>query len=94
LSAASLLEEVIDAHGGAERWQTLNELSIDVSAGGLAVASKFQGRGLSRPRADAPSRVSAARRQPISPSSGPDLDSGARRLNVQSTGLTLMLTSG
>jgi hypothetical protein len=46
LTAASLLEEVIDAHGGAGRWQTLNELSIDVSAGGLAVASKFQGRGL------------------------------------------------
>jgi hypothetical protein len=46
LTAASLLEEVIYAHGGADRWQTVSELSVDVSAGGLAVASKFQRRGL------------------------------------------------
>ena len=46
MTAASLLEEVISAHGGADRWQTMSELSIDVSAGGLAVASKFQRRGL------------------------------------------------
>ena len=46
MTAASLVEEVIDAHGGADRWQTVSELSIDVSAGGLAVASKFQRRGL------------------------------------------------
>jgi hypothetical protein len=46
LTAALLLEEVIDAHGGAGRWQTVSELSVGVSAGGLAVASKFQRRGL------------------------------------------------
>ena len=46
MSATSLLDEVIEAHGGAERWQTVSELSVDVSAGGFAVASKFQRRGL------------------------------------------------
>ena len=46
MTAASLLDEVIDAHGGADRWQTVSDLSIDVSAGGLAVAAKFQRRGL------------------------------------------------
>ena len=46
MTAASLLEEVLDAHGGADRWQTVSELCVDVSAGGLAVASKFQRHGL------------------------------------------------
>jgi hypothetical protein len=46
LSATSLLDEVIEAHGGNERWQAVSELSVDVSAGGFAVASKFQRRGL------------------------------------------------
>jgi hypothetical protein len=46
LTVGSLLEEVIEAHGGSERWQASAELSVDVSAGGLAVASKFQRSGL------------------------------------------------
>jgi hypothetical protein len=46
LTSASLLEDVINAHGGGDRWQSVSELSVDVSAGGFAVASKFQGRGL------------------------------------------------
>jgi hypothetical protein len=46
VDVASLLEEVIEAHGGSERWQASAELSVDVSAGGLAVASKFQRSGL------------------------------------------------
>jgi hypothetical protein len=41
-----LVEEVIEAHGGRTRWKTFTGLSVDVSAGGLAVASKFQRAGL------------------------------------------------
>jgi hypothetical protein len=44
--AAALLSEVISAHGGRERWRASTELLLEVSAGGLAVASKFQSRGL------------------------------------------------
>ena len=43
---ASLVSEAIAAHGGRERWRASREFVLDVSAGGLAVASKFQPRGL------------------------------------------------
>src|SRR5262249_4181331 len=44
--ATQLLSEVIAAHGGRERWRASRELSVKVSAGGLALASKFQRKGL------------------------------------------------
>jgi hypothetical protein len=47
-----LLDEVIEAHGGKQRWQTVTGLSVDVSAGGLAVTSKFQRSGLRDLRAE------------------------------------------
>jgi hypothetical protein len=40
------VSEVIAAHGGSDRWHASTELSVRVSAGGLAVASKLQRRGL------------------------------------------------
>ena len=42
----SLLAEIIEAHGGRERWLSSTELSVQVSAGGLAIASKLQRTGL------------------------------------------------
>jgi hypothetical protein len=45
-SVSSLLSETIAAHGGGERWRASPELDVEVSAGGLAVAAKFQRRAL------------------------------------------------
>lgn len=45
-SSASLLEHVIKAHGGLERWKGAGELAVRHSAGGFAFAAKFQGRNL------------------------------------------------
>jgi hypothetical protein len=45
-SATSLLAEAIAAHGGRERWHAAPELEVKVSADGLALAAKFQRRGL------------------------------------------------
>jgi hypothetical protein len=45
-SSASLLEQVITAHGGLERWQRAGELAVQHSSGGFAFAAKFQGRPL------------------------------------------------
>ena len=46
MTSKTLLQESIEAHGGSGRWHALSELSVDVSAGGLAVASRLQRRGL------------------------------------------------
>jgi hypothetical protein len=46
VTAPQLLREVLRSHGGPERWHKSGELSVDVSAGGVAVASKLQPRGL------------------------------------------------
>jgi hypothetical protein len=41
--AIELVEEAIAAHGGMEMWEGAAEVSVQVSSGGLAFASKFQG---------------------------------------------------
>jgi hypothetical protein len=46
VGGAALLAEVIEAHGGRERWQASEKLIVQASAGGLAVAAKLQPRGL------------------------------------------------
>lgn len=46
MSAADLLAESIAAHGGHERWESAREVAARVSAGGLAFASKGQGRAV------------------------------------------------
>jgi hypothetical protein len=48
MTRSPLLDEVIAAHGGNDRWRTWTQLSLNVGAGGLAVASKFQSSGLRR----------------------------------------------
>ncbi len=55
-SSASLLEQVINAHGGLERWQSAGELAVQHTSGGVAFAAKFQGRTLPKELA----RVSTA----------------------------------
>lgn len=62
-SAGSLLEGVIQAHGGLERWQNAEELTIGLSSGGFAFASKFQWRKLRNP-----ARVSTALQRVVFPS--------------------------
>ena len=46
MSGDALLAEVIEAHGGRQSWQASPELVVQVSAGGFAVAAKFQRSGL------------------------------------------------
>jgi hypothetical protein len=46
-SGASLLGDVINAHGGVDRWLRAGALTVHHSSGGFAFAAKFQGRTLS-----------------------------------------------
>jgi len=41
--AAELIELAISAHGGRQLWESAREVSVRVSSGGLAFASKLQG---------------------------------------------------
>ncbi len=41
--AIQLVEEVIAAHGGPELWESASEISVRISSGGFAFASKLQG---------------------------------------------------
>jgi len=43
---AELLEHVLEAHGGLDRWQSVRELAVHHRSGGIAFAAKFQGRTL------------------------------------------------
>jgi hypothetical protein len=47
----SLLADVLDAHGGAERWRQASSVSLELSSGGFAFTSKGQGNALRRLRA-------------------------------------------
>ena len=44
--ALELLEQAIAGHGGRELWETAEEVSVRVSSGGLAFASKLQGHAV------------------------------------------------
>lgn len=44
--AVELAEQAIAAHGGAELWGGAKEIGIRISSGGLAFASKLQGRAV------------------------------------------------
>ena len=48
----SLLADVLDAHGGAERWERTASVSLELASGGLALASKGQRDALHRLRAE------------------------------------------
>jgi hypothetical protein len=45
-SETELLEYVLRAHGGLERWQSVRELTVHHRSGGVAFAGKFRGRTL------------------------------------------------
>lgn len=51
MSAASLLQRVIAAHGGQERWHRVKALHVDVRCGGAALAARFQRNAYRRYRA-------------------------------------------
>ena len=42
----SLLDEVLDAHGGAERWDSVREIRADVRTGGFLPRTRFRGDAL------------------------------------------------
>lgn len=42
MSSGNLLGEVIEAHGGRDRWQAVERIDASLSSGGLAFASRFQ----------------------------------------------------
>jgi hypothetical protein len=42
----SLVEEAVAAHGGAGLWESASEVSVQISSGGLAFASKLQGHAV------------------------------------------------
>ncbi len=44
--AIELVEQAIAAHGGLDMWERAGEVSVQVSSGGLAFASKHQGRAV------------------------------------------------
>lgn len=44
--SVDLLELVIAAHGGLDVWEGAEQVSVDLSSGGFAFASKLQGRAL------------------------------------------------
>jgi hypothetical protein len=44
--AIELVEQTIAAHGGLDLWQSAEEVSVQISSGGLAFASKLQGHAV------------------------------------------------
>ncbi len=44
--AIDIVEQAIAAHGGLDLWESAGEVSVQVSSGGLAFASKLQGRAV------------------------------------------------
>lgn len=42
MSSSTLLQEVLNAHGGVTRWESVNLIQASFSAGGLAFASRMQ----------------------------------------------------
>lgn len=51
MSAAGLLQRVMTAHGGEERWRRAKALHVDVCCGGTALAARFQRNAYRRYRA-------------------------------------------
>lgn len=82
MKSASLLEHVINAHGGLEQWQRLEQLAIYHRSGGFAFAAKLQGRRLA-PRL---ARVSTSRQRieltPYPPGDRGVFDRGAVRIET------------
>ncbi len=44
--AIEIAEQTIAAHGGRDLWQDASEVGVEISSGGLAVASKLQGHAV------------------------------------------------
>jgi hypothetical protein len=44
--AIDIVEQAIAAHGGLELWESASEISVQLSSGGLAFASKLQGHAV------------------------------------------------
>ena len=47
----SLLDLVIEAHGGRERWAMVESMEVDLGCTGIALPMKRQGEALSRVKA-------------------------------------------
>ena len=84
MKSGSLLERVINAHGGLERWQRLDELTVQHRSGGFAFAAKFQGRALAPRVAQASTRVQRIAFTPYPPGHRGVFDRGAVRIEANS----------
>ena len=49
VSAKTLLEQAMEAHGGLERWQKVNKISLNMTAGGLVFFIKGRSRYVNKP---------------------------------------------
>lgn len=65
MPAETLLQKVIDAHGGEERWRRVDALRIHVCCGGAALTAKFQRRAYRRYLAVVDTRTPRVRFSPF-----------------------------
>jgi len=65
MTAEALLQKVIDAHGGEDRWRRVGELHIQVRSGGAALTAKGQRRVFRRYRAVVDTRAPRVRFSPF-----------------------------
>jgi len=76
-SEAELLQRVLEAHGGLERWQRVGELAVHHRSGGVAFAAKLQGRTLAPRVARISTRAQHAVFDPYPPGAYGVFDQGA-----------------
>lgn len=77
-----MLEHVLRAHGGIERWRSVRELTIHHSSGGIAFAAKFQGRTLAPKVAQISTGVQRSVFIPYPPGGRGVFDRGAVRIET------------
>lgn len=84
MKSGSLLERVIQSHGGLERWQRIEELTVRHKSGGFAFAAKFQGRALAPRSAQVSTAVQRIEFTPYPPGDCGVFERGAVRIEKNS----------
>jgi hypothetical protein len=82
-SEAALLEHVLTAQGGLERWQRVQELTVHHTSGGIAFAAKFQGRTLAPRVAKISTKVQHSVFVPYPPGGSGVFNRGAVRIDTE-----------
>lgn len=65
MSADGLLQKVIAAHGGMDRWRRIKKLHVRVACGGAALSARFQRSAYRRYRAEVDTRMPRVRFSPF-----------------------------